>query len=81
MPNNYIVSSSPHVHTSATIQRIMLDVIIALVPTTVVGVYFFGFYSALVIAAAITTAAYHPKKYTPIAVAGISAIITSSIMR
>ena len=56
MPNNYIVSSSPHIHTSATIQRIMLDVIIALVPTTAMGIYFFGWYAAVVIAASIIAA-------------------------
>ena len=56
MPNNYIVSSSPHIHTGETIQRIMLDVIIALIPTTAMGVYFFGWYAALVIAAAIISA-------------------------
>ena len=53
MPNNYIVSSSPHVHTGATIQKIMLDVIIALLPATAMGVYFFGWYAAVVVAAAI----------------------------
>ena len=51
MADNYIVSSSPHIHTGVTTQTIMRDVIIALLPATAMGVYFFGWYSAVVIAA------------------------------
>ena len=39
---HYILSSSPHTHANASVRRIMLDVIIALLPTTAMGVYFFG---------------------------------------
>ena len=56
MENKYIVSSSPHLHTSLTTNRIMLDVILALLPTTLVGIVFFGWYAALVIAVAIAAA-------------------------
>lgn len=37
-----IVSPSPHVHGSESTRKIMLDVIIALVPSMLVAVYFFG---------------------------------------
>ena len=56
MENKYIVSSSPHLHTSVTTNRIMLDVILALLPTTLVGIAFFGLYAGLVIAVAIAAA-------------------------
>ena len=56
MADNYIVSSSPHIHTGVTTQKIMRDVIIALLPATAMGVYFFGWYSAVVIAAAVIAA-------------------------
>lgn len=56
MENNFIMSSSPHVHTSSTITKIMLDVIIALIPAAAAGVYFFGFYSALVLLTAVASA-------------------------
>lgn len=56
MENKFIVSSSPHLHTSLTTTRIMLDVIIALLPTTVIGIIFFGINAALVIAVAIAAA-------------------------
>jgi Na+-translocating ferredoxin:NAD+ oxidoreductase subunit D len=37
-----IVSSSPHVHSGASVQRIMLDVILALTPALVFALYAFG---------------------------------------
>ena len=43
MENKFIVSSSPHVKGKDTTQRIMLDVIIALLPALVTGVVVFGF--------------------------------------
>lgn len=38
----YIVSTSPHAHSGASVQRIMLDVIIALLPAVAASIYFFG---------------------------------------
>ncbi len=37
----YIVSSSPHAHSGDSVQRIMIDVIIALLPALAVAIYFF----------------------------------------
>jgi len=45
-----IVSPAPHAHTADTTQRLMRDVIIALLPAFAVSVYFFG-WSALTVAA------------------------------
>lgn len=56
MAGNYKVSSSPHVHTDATVQSIMRDVIIALIPSAVVGGLMFGWYASVVIGAAIVSA-------------------------
>ena len=39
---HYILSSSPHAHAKGSLSRIMLDVIVALLPTTAAGVWFFG---------------------------------------
>ncbi|WOC31456.1 MULTISPECIES: RnfABCDGE type electron transport complex subunit D [Caproicibacterium] len=50
-----MVSSSPHVHTSATTQRIMLDVIIALVPAMVASVILFGWRAALLLIISVLT--------------------------
>ena len=38
-----IVSPSPHIHSVENTQRIMRDVIIALCPSLLVSIYFFGF--------------------------------------
>ncbi|MBN2301781.1 MAG: RnfABCDGE type electron transport complex subunit D [Lentisphaerae bacterium] len=45
----YIVSSSPHTHSGASVQRIMLDVIIALIPAILVAIYSFKWDAARLI--------------------------------
>ncbi len=47
--NKLIVSSSPHIKTNHETPRIMLDVLIALLPTTIAGVLIFGPEALLVI--------------------------------
>ena len=42
LENKLLVSSSPHIRSNESVQRIMLDVIIALVPAMIGSVYFFG---------------------------------------
>ena len=51
-----IVSSSPHIHSGASTQRIMLDVIIALLPATIASVVLFGLKSLLIVAVSVTAA-------------------------
>lgn len=59
MENRLYVCSSPHLRDECTTGRIMLDVILALLPSVVAGIWFFGVRAALVIlvtaAAAILT--------------------------
>lgn len=52
---HYILSSSPHTHARNSVSRIMLDVIIALLPTTAMGIWFFGMKAVWVIATCIST--------------------------
>lgn len=47
--NKLTVSSSPHIHTKDTTNRIMLDVIIALLPAAIAGVVIFGWRALLVV--------------------------------
>ncbi len=54
--NKLIVSSSPHIHSKNETPRIMLDVIIALLPSVVAGTVIFGLRSLLVVAACVLTA-------------------------
>ena len=51
----YILSSSPHAHGRASVSRIMLDVIIALLPTTAAGIWFFGMPAVWTIATCVST--------------------------
>ena len=50
------VSAAPHIHSGASTNRIMLDVVIALLPATVASVVIFGLKSLIVIAACVLTA-------------------------
>lgn len=85
MENNFIMSSSPHLHTSSTITKIMLDVIIALLPATVMGIFFFGFYAALVIAVAVAAAVISEWLFNKITkkrntIGDLSAVVTGLLI-
>lgn len=49
MDKVFLVTSSPHLKNKDTTSRIMLDVVIALIPASAAGVYFFGIRAILVI--------------------------------
>ena len=51
-----IVSSSPHIRTQDTTQRIMLDVLIALLPTSIAGCIIFGWRALLVLVSCVASA-------------------------
>ncbi len=50
MDKRLSVSSSPHIRSEVTTQRLMLDVIIALLPASFAGIYSYGINAALIIA-------------------------------
>ncbi len=52
---HYLLSSSPHTHAKSSVSRIMLDVIIALLPTAAAGVWFFGLPAVWTIATCVAT--------------------------
>ena len=52
---HYILSSSPHTHSNSSVTRIMLDVILALLPTTAVGIWFFGMAAVWTVAVCVST--------------------------
>lgn len=56
LPTFLHVSSSPHVRDKNTTGWVMLDVIIALLPTTAFGIYHFGLPSLLVVLASVAAA-------------------------
>jgi len=80
-----VVSVSPHIRSADSIQRVMLDVVIALVPPAVAGIYFFGgrvlWILLISVAAAVGTEALLQKLMKrPITVGDCSAIITGILL-
>lgn len=54
--DKFTMSSSPHVRSSESTRRIMIDVIIALLPATVLGVYFFGLHALWIVLSSVIVA-------------------------
>lgn len=52
----YIVSSAPHLKSEVDVSSAMRDVFIALIPVSLVSIYFFQYYAALTIGVALVTA-------------------------
>ena len=81
----YIVSSSPHIRTKATIHSVMRDVIIALLPATVAGVYYFGYRAVAVILTCIAASVLSEYLYKkavkkPVSVGDLSAVVTGLLL-
>ena len=53
--SNFVVSATPHVRSKDSIQGIMRDVIIALVPATVMGIVYFGIKALALIAISVAS--------------------------
>lgn len=49
----YTLSSSPHIRSKDSVQSIMRDVVIALLPAAIAGIYFFKLKALLVILTAV----------------------------
>lgn len=88
MQNNtrpLVISSSPHMHNSNTISKAMIDVILALLPASLVGIYLFRFPAVLVIiscvvAAMLTEALCQKLMNRPITVCDGSAALTGLLL-
>ena len=55
MDGKLIVSSSPHISSPVKTKNIMLDVIIALIPSLIASIYFFGPRAAVIVIASVAT--------------------------
>ena len=83
--NKLIVSSSPHISSKDTTQRIMLDVVIALMPTAIAGAVLYGLNAVIVILTCMLTSVLSEvifnlitkKKQT---VSDLSAVVTGLIL-
>ena len=82
----YHVSANPHVRDNGSTQKIMLDVIIALLPATIFGIYIFGASAALTVAISVATCVvveyiYQKLMKQPITVGDLSAALTGLLLR
>ncbi|WP_129596844.1 RnfABCDGE type electron transport complex subunit D [Anaerophilus nitritogenes] len=85
MENRLIVSSSPHIRSNETTSKIMRDVVIALLPATLAGVYFFRMGAvkvilAAVIAAVLTEAFIQKICNKPVTINDYSAVVTGLLL-
>ena len=79
------VSSSPHIRSSVTTRDIMLDVIIAMLPACLLGIYNFGARAAIVILATVvacllTEYIYEKLMKRPVTTGDLSAVVTGMIL-
>ncbi|MGI6725007.1 MAG: RnfABCDGE type electron transport complex subunit D [Christensenellales bacterium] len=82
---NLRLSTGPHFVSRESTQTLMLDVIIALVPTTAAGIYLFGSKAAWVLAVAVITAVaceylFQKLAKRPVRVTDLSAVVTGLLV-
>lgn len=85
MHKKLIISSSPHLRDDASTQRIMQDVCIAMLPSALASVWFFGLRSALVILLSVISAVVFEWLYCKvmkreIPIGDFSAVVTGMLL-
>lgn len=85
MSNLYNISSSPHVRDSSSTRSIMWDVVFALVPAAMFGIYNFGYKAAILIVACIATCVlaeyiWQVAMKLPLTVSDGSAVLTGLLL-
>ncbi len=82
---NITISSTPHIRSGESIQSIMRDVIIALLPATVMGIVYFRLQALLLIvisiaAAVIAEALYQKGTKQKVTISDLSAVVTGLLL-
>ena len=83
--NNYVISSSPHLRDNSSTRRIMQDVCIALLPAAIMGILYFGYRSAVIMALSIVAAVcsewfYCKVSHTKVTINDFSAVVTGLLL-
>lgn len=83
--NKLKVSVSPHIHSNVTTQKIMLDVIIALMPAAVAGCIIFGIRALFVMIASVSAAVLSELAFClickrEVTISDLSAVVTGLIL-
>lgn len=79
------VTSSPHIRAPRTTQKIMLDVIIALIPAGIAGTVIFGYRAAILMAISVVSAVFwealaQKLMKKPITINDLSAVVTGLLL-
>lgn len=85
MEERLFVSSSPHIRDENTIQKVMLDVIIALLPATLGALYYFKINGAKIIILSVLTAVaaeavFQKIRKQPLTINDLSAVVTGLLL-
>lgn len=83
--NNLLVSSTPHIRSDETIQSIMRDVVIALLPAAIMGIILFGVRAAVLIITSVISCMFFEALFQklakkPITIKDFSAVITGLLL-
>ncbi|HIY03991.1 MAG TPA: RnfABCDGE type electron transport complex subunit D [Candidatus Anaerotignum merdipullorum] len=83
--SNFVVSGTPHVRSKESIQSIMRDVIIALIPATAAGIFFFGIPALILILVSIVSCVFFEWLYEklmkkPVTISDLSAVVTGLLL-
>ncbi len=83
--SNLTVSSSPHIRSKTSTQRVMLDVIIALMPALIAAIINFGFTALAVVAVCVASCVlceyiWEKLMHKPITVGDLSAVVTGLLL-
>lgn len=85
MDAKFTVSSTPHIRSTDTTTKIMADVCIALIPATVMGIYFYGSNAILVILLSVLSCLFFEYMFQKIAkktitISDYSAVVTGLLL-
>ncbi|MDW7671500.1 MAG: RnfABCDGE type electron transport complex subunit D [Bacillota bacterium] len=85
MEQKLIVSSSPHIRDEGSVQKVMTDVVIALLPATIGAVYYFRTRALVLILIAVITAvlaeaAVQKIRKQPVTINDMSAVVTGLLI-
>ena len=85
MTKKILVSANPHIRSESTIEKIMYDVVIALLPACIAGVYFFGIRALITIVLSVTACVsaewlFEKIAKKPITIGDGSAVVTGLLL-
>ena len=83
--SNLTVSSSPHIRSKSSTQRVMLDVIIALMPALIASIIIFGFTALAVVAVCVASCVlcefiWQKLMHQKVTVGDLSAVVTGILL-